>query len=280
MICKVPAAPIEKKKKNHQIKITKDIVIDTKKVKQHIKNGVKFAFSQIGLVGLVICYVILGAIIIMKIESSYEKENQEKIERNRDDFFDNVRSSAEQLFNEYLQQNFHTKYNQYRNEEMLLEAEMYRELNDKYKQSNSREGSSISDNQENYVYSNKILRRKVLRHLQNMSTNATDDDYYVRTTSSTSRTTINRTKRPKFDEKSLRERAKDRSKWYIELDRELFNMKLREHLGIMYKDNEQMENKDQQSLVVQENVWNYPNALLYCATVVTTIGKFILTFAA
>lgn len=213
----------------------------------------------------------------MKIESSYEKENQEKIERNRDDFFDNVRTSAEQLFNEYLKQNFHTKYNQYRNEEMLLEAEMYRKLNDKYKQPNSRKGSLIPDNQENYVYFNKILKRKVLRHLQNISTNTTDDDYYVTTmASSTSRTAINRSKRPKFDDKSLRERMKDRSKWYIELDRELFNMKLKEHLGIMYKDNEQMENKDQQSLVVQENVWNYPNALLYCATVITTIGEFVL----
>ena len=54
----------------------------------------------------------------MKIESSYEKENQEKIERNRDDFFSNVKVSAENLFNEYMKENFHTKYNQYRNEEM------------------------------------------------------------------------------------------------------------------------------------------------------------------
>ncbi len=72
--------------------------------------------------GLVVGYVILGAIIIMKIESSYEKENQEKIERNRDDFFANVKVSAENLFNEYLKENFHSKYNQYRNEEMQFKG--------------------------------------------------------------------------------------------------------------------------------------------------------------
>ena len=94
--------------------------IDTRKLKRYLKKGFKFAFSQIGLAGLVVGYVILGALIFMKIESSYEKENQDKIEKNREEFFENVRISAETLFNDYLKKNFHTKYSQYRNEEMII----------------------------------------------------------------------------------------------------------------------------------------------------------------
>ena len=261
------------------IKVTKNIVIDTKKWKQHIKDGVKFAFSQIGLVGLVICYIILGAIIIMQIESSYEKENQEKIEHNRDQFFDNVRSTAEKLFNEYLRENFHIKYNQYRNEEMLLQTEMYREMFQ-----DEEEISSLPK----FVYSNELLRHRSLRDVSNFSqildSNNTvysdDDNNFIEATTSTTVATMAtttpsgiRTKALKYDQRSLRERMKERSSWYIELDKELFSRKIKEHLGILYQENEQMENKDQQSLMASENVWNYPNALLFCATVVTTIGK-------
>lgn len=59
----------------------------------------------------------------MKIESEYEKQTQNKIEKNREDFFENVKLSAENLFNDYLKSNFHTKYNKYRNEEMMLKDE-------------------------------------------------------------------------------------------------------------------------------------------------------------
>ena len=101
-----------------------------------MKISFKHAFSQIGLVGLVVGYVIFGAIIIMKIESSYEKENQEKIERNREDFFENVKLSAEVLFNDYLTKHFHTKYSQFRYEEMIKKGNLnfyfYINLYEKY----------------------------------------------------------------------------------------------------------------------------------------------------
>ncbi len=62
-----------KNKDSHIIQLNKYILIDTKKLKRYLKVSFKFAFSQIGLVGLVVGYVILGALIFMKIESSYEK---------------------------------------------------------------------------------------------------------------------------------------------------------------------------------------------------------------
>lgn len=87
---------------SHIIRIGNKFEIDTKKVKKYLKRGFKFAFSQIGLAGLVIGYVILGALMFMKIESEYEKENQNKIERNREEFFESVKITAEHMFNDYL----------------------------------------------------------------------------------------------------------------------------------------------------------------------------------
>ena len=52
---------------SHIIRLTKSMAIDTKNVKKYLKKGFKFAFSQIGLAGLVVGYVILGALIFMKI---------------------------------------------------------------------------------------------------------------------------------------------------------------------------------------------------------------------
>ncbi len=85
-----------------------------------MKRGFRFAFSQVGLIGLIVLYTVMGALMFMKIESNYERENQVKIEKNREEFFNNVRISAEVMFNEYLRHNFHSKYNQFRNEEMQL----------------------------------------------------------------------------------------------------------------------------------------------------------------
>ena len=95
-------------------------MIDIRQVQKAMKRGFKFAFSQVGLIGLIVVYTVLGALMFMKIESDYERENQVKIEKNRDEFFNNVRISAEAMFNEYLRHNFHSKYNQFRNEEMQL----------------------------------------------------------------------------------------------------------------------------------------------------------------
>ena len=79
-----------------------------------------------------------------------------------------------------------------------------------------------------------------------------------------------KTKRVKYDRKSFAERQK--TSWYVELDRDQFTRQIKSHLGIMYIENEAMEDKDQQGLMVRENVWDLPNALLYSATVITTIG--------
>lgn len=175
---------------SHIIRLTKSMAIDTKNVKKYLKKGFKFAFSQIGLAGLVVGYVILGALIFMKIESGYEKENQNKIEKNREDFFKNVKTSAENLFNDYLKANFHMKYNQFRNEEMRIK-----------------------------------------------------DDEIIK-----------------------------KSSWFIELDKDTFNKELKEHLTYLLMENEKIEDKDKPTMLVREDVWNYPNALLYSATVITTIG--------
>jgi hypothetical protein len=159
-------------------------------VKKAVKNGFKFAFSQIGLSGLVVGYVILGALLFMKIESEYELENQIKIEKNREEFFNNVRSSAEDMFNEFLKNNFHTKYNQFRNEEMRLRD-------------------------------HELIKKP---------------------------------------------------SWRIELEREEFNKLLKNHLTVLLMENEKIEDKEKPTMLVREDVWNYPNALLYSTTVITTIG--------
>jgi hypothetical protein len=176
---------------SHIIHLTKTCIIDTKKVKKFLKKSFKFAFSQIGLVGLVVGYVIMGALLFMKIESEYEKENQDKIERNREEFFTNVKLSAETMFNEYLRHNFHKKYNEYRNEEMRMKDGV--------------------------------------------------------------------------------EEIK-KSSWFIELDKEIFSKELNDHLRTLLMENEKIEDKEKTAMLVREDVWNYPNALLYSATVITTIG--------
>jgi hypothetical protein len=83
-------------------------------------------------------------------------------------------------------------------------------------------------------------------------------------------TKISRSKIPKYDRRSFKELEKPA--WYIELDKEQFTRQIKNHLGILFVENEQMEDKDQQTIMVREEVWNYPNSLLFSATVITTIG--------
>ncbi len=52
----------------------------------------------------------------------------------------------------------------------------------------------------------------------------------------------------------------------------MFGKKVKDHLSILFLENEMMEDKDQQTQIIREDLWNYPNALLYSATVITTIG--------
>ena len=101
-------------------------------------------------------------------------------------------------------------------------------------------------------------------------TSLSDNEYLSKKkTETTSRST--KSKRTKFDKQSLNEKKK--TSWYIELDKEQFTQQISDHLGILFLENEQMEDKDQQAFMVREDLWNYPNSLLYTATVITTIGK-------
>jgi hypothetical protein len=237
------------------IRINKSVFIDTKKVKRYLKSGFKFAFSQIGLAGLVVGYVILGALIFMKIEGSNEKHNQEKIERNREEFFENVKHSAEDLFNNYLKENFHMKYSQYRNEEMRLKEEEI--LRQSFQQHTSNDGTSKP------ISVLKIDNDQFA--IPGMSTTINENN---------NNDQIDLSKIVKFDRKSAAEREKE--PWYIELDKDNFNKKIKQHLRNLLIENDKIEDKDKSAMLVTEDVWNYPNALLYCATVITTIGKFDL----
>lgn len=209
----------------------KYFTVDYKQVKHYCKVGFKFLFSQIGLLGLVIGYVVVGALIFMKIESSYEKENQEKIEKNREDFYANVKLSAEVLFNEYLKKNFHTKYNQYRIEEMRhKDDELFHDALESFN-----------------------------RNILNTTTHLPDD-------SDTNNNVIN------FNSKKINMNSYHKTSWNIELDKEIFFKQVKDHLSHLLSENDNLEDKGDQSIQVADDLWNFSNALLYAATVITTIG--------
>lgn len=236
---------------SHIIYIGESFKIDTKKVKKYLKSGFKFAFSQIGLAGLVVGYVILGALIFMKIESGYEKENQNKIERNREEFFENVKITAENMFNEYLKSNFHMTYNNYRNEEMQLKEAPLALLPQAYIPS-----AYISP------YNNNNEDR------QNIS---------IKDSPATKEDIKSVNDLIKFDRKSHDSKLKP--SWFVELNREYFYKEIKEHLRILLIENDKIEDKDKQTMLVREDVWNYPNAMLYSATVITTIGNIFNNYA-
>ncbi len=136
--------------------LNKNFSVDYKQMKHYFKVGFKLLFSQIGLLGLVIGYTVVGALIFMRIESSYEKENQEKIEKNREDFYANVKLSAEIMFNDYLKANFHTKYNQYRIDEMKFkDEEIYHESLNSFKKNILNSTNSL------FSEKPKVLKRSI-----------------------------------------------------------------------------------------------------------------------
>ncbi|CAF0710376.1 unnamed protein product [Brachionus calyciflorus] len=224
-----------KQSNSHIIYIGDSITIDTKKAKKYLKRAFKFAFSQIGLAGLVVGYVIFGALLFMKIESDYEKENQNKIEKNREEFFENVKISAEHMFNSFLDENFHTRYSIYRQEEILRKNNElpYEAIYEPIKKINYNDNKNDS-NQPSFEYA------------------------------SYGSDTI------KFDKKS--HESIHKPSWYIELDKERFYHEIKSHLRHLLIENDKIEDKDKPNMLSREDVWSYPNALLYSATVITTIG--------
>lgn len=78
----------------------------------------------------------------------------------------------------------------------------------------------------------------------------------------------------RYDRKSMNQRLKP--SWFIELDRDLFYRNIKDHLKKLSNENDKIEDKDKPTMLRDADVWNYPNALLYSATVITTIGRFIV----
>lgn len=225
-----------KKSNSHIVYIGESISIDTRKAKKYLKRAFKFAFSQIGLAGLVVGYVILGALLFMKIESNYEKENQNKIEKNREEFFESVKISAESMFNTFLDENFHTQYSIYRKEEILK---------------NNKELPN------DFLYG--PIQKPIVK-------NKTDSGYpqAIFAEFSNGKDVV------KYDRKSYE--SKKKPSWYIELDREHFYNEIKFHLRNLLIENDKIEDKEKPNMLAREDIWNYPNALLYSATVITTIG--------
>lgn len=200
--------------------------IDFQLVKNYCEVILKFLFSQIGLLALVFAYVVFGAFVFMKTESSYQKENQQKIDKNREDFYANLKHSAELMLNENLRKHFHIKYNQFRIEEINRKEDM--------------------------VFHNALdkLNKEVLNG------SFQEIDHSV----------IN------YQTKKINFNNYHKNSWNIELDKEIFYKAVQDHLSHLLSENNGLEDKADQSVQLTDDLWNFSNALLYTATVVTTIG--------
>jgi hypothetical protein len=247
--------------------------LNSTKVKYYIKIVLKFAFSQIGLAGLVIGYVILGSLIFMKIESSYEKLTQEKIEINREEFYRDVRVAAEHIVNDYLRLNFHYKYNQYRNEEMNGNLFM---------------GEEVSNNIIENSPVNSILAKKILSTLNDETTTTSNNNDNTtpildNNNSSTTITTNNSSKKYKYIKEKVNfqdvngQKNKKKNSWHVIIDEDSFKKEIAHYLKVFLNENDKIEDKDKTTLL-REEVWTYSSSLLYSATVITTIGKFRTTY--
>lgn len=227
--------------RSHIICIGKKIEIDTKKVKRYFKKGFKFAFSQIGLVCLVVGYVMLGAWVFMTIERDHEKENKGKILKNQEQFFEKIKFTAEKMLNGYLNEHFHMKYNIYRNQDVD-----YSNINTNYDFAIRR--PTISSNSSSTKNNFKQISGKNVRASNEVI----------------------------FDRNSLILKRKfEKPAWFVELDKDIFFNDLRTNLDTLIKENDKMEDKDKHN-IDNEEVWTISNSLLYSATVITTIGNFFI----
>lgn len=205
----------------------------------------------------------------MKIESSYEKHQQEKNEINREVFYRDVRNAAEHIVNEYLSVNFHYKYNQYRNEEMNGNLFLGTEISNNIieKSPNSMLIKALMNNAENNLDINS----------NNETNSTTITNSSVITTSTISSTS----KKYKYIKEKilLNEYSNNpnnlknkKNTWHIKIDEDQFRKEISHYLKVFLNENEKIEDKDKTALL-REEVWTYSSALLYSATVITTIGK-------
>lgn len=216
----------------------------------------------------------------MKIESEYEKENQNKIEKNREDFFENVKLSAEAIFNDYLKTNFHTTYNQYRNEEMLQRDDeairiALRGLN--YQQQQDKQPKNILPLLVNSSKLNEIDETKSGDRGMDYDNDEDPDGRTVDSDDVITESFLTTSSKAivKFDKKS--NGLKQKPTWYIELNKEQFYRDIKLHLTNLFIENDKIEDKDKPAaMLIKEDIWSYPNALLYSATVITTIGKILI----
>ena len=193
----------------------------------------------------------------MKIESSYEKITQEKIETNREEFYKDVRVAAEHIVNEYLRLNFHHKYNQYRNEEMNGNLFM---------------GEEVSNN----IIENSAVVKKVLGISEEIDDiKSTTTTTAIIQTNSTIQTMDNSTKRFKYIKEKIILRENKKDSWHVPIDHEAFRSELSHHLKVFLNENDKIEDKDKATTLLREEVWTYSSSLLYSATVITTIGKLV-----
>jgi hypothetical protein len=193
----------------------------------------------------------------MKIESSYERITQEKIETNREEFYKDVRVAAEHLVNEYLRLNFHYKYNQYRNEEMNGNLFM---------------GEEVSNN----IIENSAIVKQVLGISDEIDDTKSTTTAKIENNSST-QMMDNSTKKFKYIKEKIIFKGNKKDSWHVPIDHEAFRKELSYHLKVFLNENDKIEDKDKATTLLREEVWTYSSSLLYSATVITTIGKNFLT---
>ena len=232
--------------------------INTDKIRHYMNVILKYAFSQIGLACLVIGYVVLGSLIFMKIESNYEKHTQKQIQNNREEFYRDVRLAAEHIVNEYLRLNFHYKYNQYRNEELNGHL-----VNVNMNTNNNNKNDHDKDNDNETMFIERTV--SIFNFYNNNNNNENSNN------NGTKKAPKNIKEKLLFDQHNNVEQQQQKNSWFVKIDEEVFRNEISHHLKVFLNENDKIEDKDKTALL-REEVWTYSSALLYSATVITTIG--------